>query len=193
MVRELMTKVKYNPPTGFQTGLALTAFQLAVMATLLWLLLGLQYAQAQVQLPGLVETVEQGYLAHRRGNYDQAIEIYTSIIRRRGLSVKERAVSYLLRGEAKRDKGDLQEAVFDFTRALNQWPNYPQAIFFRGQVLARLDKLHEAYADLSRAVELDPERESYQTNLALLKKRMQNSGMIPQEDYQAEEILPPEE
>jgi tetratricopeptide (TPR) repeat protein len=103
------------------------------------------------------------------------------------LSVKERAVSYLLRGEAQRDAGRLEEAVLDFTRALNQWPNYPQAIFFRGQVLARLDKLPEAYADLARAVELDPDRESYHTNLALLRKRMAGLGLAPDEDY-----VPPE-
>jgi tetratricopeptide (TPR) repeat protein len=123
--------------------------------------------------------VEQGYLAHRRGDYDQAIEIFTSIIRRRGLSIKERAVSYLLRGEAKRDKGDLEEAIHDFTRAINQWPNYPQAIFFRGQALARLNRLNEALADLARAVELDPNRESYKTSLELLKVRMEKAGLDP--------------
>jgi tetratricopeptide (TPR) repeat protein len=139
----------------------------------------------------LVETGARGYLAHRRGDYEQAIEIYTNIIRRRGLSVKERAVSYLLRGEAKRDKGDLEEAVYDFTRALNQWPDYPQAIFFRGQVLVKLNRLNEAFADLAKAVELDPDRESYQTNLALLKKRMQQDGLTPQEKPQQIQINPP--
>jgi tetratricopeptide (TPR) repeat protein len=150
-----------------------------------------QTVAPQLQQPSLVETVEKGYLAHRRGDYDQAISIYTSIIRRRGLSVKERAVSYLLRGEAKRDKGDLEEAVFDFTRALNQWPDYPQAIFFRGQVLVKLDRLNEAFADLTRAVELDPDRESYQTNLALLKKRMLADGVTADESPSPVEIIPP--
>jgi tetratricopeptide (TPR) repeat protein len=145
----------------------------------------------QLQQPSLVETVEKGYLAHRRGDYDQAIEIYTSIIRRRGLSVKERAVSYLLRGEAKRDKGDLEEAVYDFTRALNQWLDYPQAFFFRGQVLAKLGRLNEAFADLAKAVELDPDRESYQTNLALLKKRMSIEGFTQDESTGPVTITPP--
>ncbi|MDR2301894.1 MAG: tetratricopeptide repeat protein [Deltaproteobacteria bacterium] len=152
---------------------------------------GAQAVAPQLQQPSLVESVERGYLAHRRGDYDQAIEIYTGIIRRRGLSVKERAVSYLLRGEAKRDKGDLEEAVYDFTRALNQWPDYPQAIFFRGQVLAKLDRLNEAFADLAKAVELDPDRESYQTNLALLKKRMQTDGLTPNENPEQVQITPP--
>jgi tetratricopeptide (TPR) repeat protein len=131
----------------------------------------------QGEPPNLLKTVESGYLAHRRGDYDEAISIYTSVIRRRGLSTKQRAVTYLLRGEAKRDKGDRLEAVYDFTRALHQWPNYPQAVFFRGQVLAMLDRQQEALMDLSRAVELDPTRESYNTSLLLHKKKMQAAGL----------------
>jgi tetratricopeptide (TPR) repeat protein len=141
----------------------------------------------------ILETVESGYLAHRRGDYDQAVEIYTAIIRRRGLTPKQRAVSYLLRGEAKRDKGELDEAVYDFTRALNQWQNYPQAIFFRGQALAMLNRLPEALIDYTRAVELDPDRESYRTSLSLLKKRMQDEGMSTEVASSTLEIRIPQE
>jgi tetratricopeptide (TPR) repeat protein len=125
----------------------------------------------------LLKTIESGYLAHRRGDYDNAISIYTSVTKHRGLTTRQRAVAYLLRGEAKRDKGDYLEAVYDFTRALNQWPNYPQAVFFRGQALALLNRQEEALMDLTRAVELDPLRESYNTNLLLLKKKMQSEGL----------------
>jgi tetratricopeptide (TPR) repeat protein len=141
----------------------------------------------------LVDVVEQGYLAHRRGDYDQAIEIFTSIIRRRGLTIKERAVSYLLRGEAKREKGDVDEAVHDFTRAINQWPNYPQAIFFRGQALASLNRYDEALTDLARAVELDPNRESYKTTLELLKVKMKQAGLDHQPKPKAEMAAPAED
>ncbi|MDR2340163.1 MAG: tetratricopeptide repeat protein [Deltaproteobacteria bacterium] len=127
--------------------------------------------------PDLLKTIESGYLAHRRGDYDEAIAIYSTALSRRGLTTKQRAVTYLLRGEAKRDKGDILEGVYDFTRALRQWPNYPQAVFFRGQALAMLDRQPEALKDLTRAVELDPSRESYNTNLLLLKKKMQAAGL----------------
>jgi tetratricopeptide (TPR) repeat protein len=151
---------------------------LAALALFAFLLLVPDYSQAQQQGQSeILETVESGYLAHRRGDYDKAVEIYTAIIKRRGLTPKQRAVSYLLRGEAKRDKGELDEAVYDFTRALNQWHNYPQAVFFRGQVLAMLNRLPEALMDYTRAVELDPDREAYKTSLSLLKKRMQDEGM----------------
>ncbi|MDR1576749.1 MAG: tetratricopeptide repeat protein [Deltaproteobacteria bacterium] len=135
------------------------------------------WTQTPSPSPSLVDIVEQGYLAHRRGDFDQAIDIFTSIIRRRGLTIKERAVTYLLRGEAKREKGDLEEAVNDFTRAINQWPNYPQAIFFRGQSLANLGRFSEALADLTRAVELDPNREAYKTTLELLRVKMEKAGI----------------
>ncbi|MDR2460072.1 MAG: tetratricopeptide repeat protein [Deltaproteobacteria bacterium] len=134
-------------------------------------------AQSNTERLDLISAVESGYLAQRRGDYELAIEIYTSIIKRRGLLPKQRAVSYLLRGEAKRDNGQLEEAIYDFTRALNQWENYPQAIFFRGQVLVQLNRLPEALIDFTRAVELDPNRESYNTSLSLLKKRMQAEGL----------------
>jgi tetratricopeptide (TPR) repeat protein len=149
-------------------------------------------AQQQGQ-PEILETVESGYLAHRRGDYDQAVEIYTAIIRRRGLTPKQRAVSYLLRGEAKRDKGELDEAIYDFTRALNQWQNYPQAVFFRGQALAMQNRLPEALIDYTRAVELDPDRESYRTSLSLLKKKMEEEGLPTEVTSSTLEINIPQE
>jgi tetratricopeptide (TPR) repeat protein len=155
----------------------MTAVQKALLIMIMLLFCSQDVLWAQSANAPLVETVEKGYLAYRRGDYDEAITIFTVIIRRRGLTVKERAVSYLLRGEAKREKGELDEAVFDFTRAINQWPNYPQAIFFRGQVLVRLNRFSEALADLTRAVELDPNRESYKTTLELLKVHMENAGL----------------
>ncbi|MDR0549077.1 MAG: tetratricopeptide repeat protein [Deltaproteobacteria bacterium] len=153
-------------------------------------------SQALAQTPPaspIADVVERGYLAHRRGDYDEAIEIFTSIIRRRGLTIKERAVSYLLRGEAKKGKGQLDEAIHDFTRAINQWPNYPQAIFFRGQTLASLNRYDEALADLARAVELDPNRESYKTTLELLKVKMEKAGLDPNPKVKIDLKAPVEE
>jgi tetratricopeptide (TPR) repeat protein len=122
--------------------------------------------------------VESAYLAHRRGDFQAAIDGYTRIIRRRGLTRRERAVSYLLRGEAQRDSGRLEAAVLDFTRALRQWPGYPAAHHFRGRIYEKLDKLNDAYADLAMAVQLDPARESYQTSLTLLKLRLKEAGLL---------------
>jgi tetratricopeptide (TPR) repeat protein len=122
--------------------------------------------------------IEAAYLAHRRGDFKAAIDGYTRIIRRRGLTRRERAVSYLLRGEAKRDADQMDEAILDFTRALRQWPGYPAAHYFRGRIHEKRNKLNDAYADLAMAAQLDPLRESYQTTLALLKLRLKEAGLL---------------
>lgn len=139
-----------------------------------------------------IALVEEAYLAHRRGNYAEAIEDYTKIIQRRGLTRRERAISYLLRGEARRDNKDLDEAILDFTRALKQWPGYPQAHFFRGRVYESQGKLMEAYADIYRATQLEPGREAYDTNLALLRRRMAEEGLTPPPDEDPLEPVSPE-
>ncbi len=129
-----------------------------------------------------IALVEEAYLAHRRGNYDKAIEGYTQIIQRRGLTRRERAISYLLRGEAKRDAKKPDEAILDFTRAIGQWQLYPQAYYFRGRVFESQGKLMEAYADVYKASQLEPGREAYETTLALLRKRMKDEGLTPPPD-----------
>lgn len=132
----------------------------------------------ETETPGAtpIALVEEAYVAHRKGDYDAAVKGYTKIIQRRGLTRRERAISYLLRGEARRDAGQLEEALLDFTRSLKQWPGYPQAHYFRGRVYEQLGKYVEAYADIAKALELDPEREAYETSLTLLKIRMQEAG-----------------
>jgi len=140
---------------------------------------GLAQTSADGETPGTtpIALVEEAYLAHRKGNFDQAIKSYTRIIQRRGLTRRERAISYLLRGEAKRDAGKLDEAILDFTRALRQWNSYPQAHFFRGRVYEQQGKITEAYADIAKAAELDPLRQAYATSLALMKKRLGEAGV----------------
>jgi tetratricopeptide (TPR) repeat protein len=143
--------------------------------------------EADLSAPGMtgssggtipIMLVESAYLAHRRGAFKEAIEGYTRIIRRRGLTRRERAISYLLRGEAKRDDGQLDEAILDFTRALRQWPGYPSAHFFRGRIYEKRNQLNDAYADLAMAVYLDPTREAYQTSLSHLKLRLKEAGFL---------------
>jgi len=153
---------------------------------------------AETETPGTtpIAMVEEAYVAHRKGNYDAAIKAYTKIIQRRGLTRRERAISYLLRGEARRDAKQLNEALLDFTRALRQWPGYPQAHYFRGRVYEQQGKLVEAYADIAKAAQLDPLREAYETSLTVLKKRMQEAGVSIQSAAGLEPVspaLPPED
>ena len=139
----------------------------------------------------LVELVERGYLAQRSGKLDEALTIYSGIIQRRGLTSRQRAITYLLRGEVKRDQGKLDEAVLDFTRALKQWNNYPHALFSRAKIYEKQNKLMEAYADLARATDIDPNREMYQNHLALLRKQMNEAGLVLQDSGDAPQPFDP--
>src|SRR5260370_3412553 len=49
-----------------------------------------------------------------------------------------------------------EEALADFSRAIELHPGYTSAIASRGQVYQAMQRYEEALADLSRAIELDP-------------------------------------
>lgn len=127
----------------------------------------------------LVEDLEAGFRAQRAGNYDLAISFYTSVIRNRDLTARDRAVSYLLRGEAQKDKGDYAEAIKDFSRAIKIKPNYSQAYFFRGLAWEKLDKIAEAYQDVRQALSYSPENNTYQRKLDILKVLLTERGESP--------------
>jgi Flp pilus assembly protein TadD len=61
-----------------------------------------------------------------------------------------------MRGQEFRKRGDLNAAIADFTKAIEQ---QPQMAFFyvdRGAALREIGKDDEAEKDFARAVELDP-------------------------------------
>lgn len=134
------------------------------------------------RVPANVRLLEEGYVNYRLGHLKKAEQFYTQLIRARGLHRSQRAVAYLLRGETRRDLNQIDDALADFTRALKQWPNYPQAFFFRAQVYEYKGLWLEALADFNRAAELDSTREDYQNRLTLLKRKMADQGWVIQND-----------
>ena len=60
------------------------------------------------------------------------------------------------RGVAKFEKGDLDGALADFTRAIEMMPKNPAGYSNRGHVRVMKGDLEEAVADYNRALELDP-------------------------------------
>jgi tetratricopeptide (TPR) repeat protein len=128
-----------------------------------------------------IDDLEAGFRAQRAGNYDLAISFYTKVIRDRDLTARDRAVSYLLRGEAQKDKGDYAAAVKDFSRAIKIKPNYSQAFYFRGLAWEKLDKIAEAYQDVRQALAYSPENDTYQRKLEVLKILLTERGETPPE------------
>ena len=128
----------------------------------------------------MLDDLEAAFRAHRQGEYDQAIELYTKLIRNRDLKARERAITYLLRGEARKDKGDLDEAEKDFDRALRINPNYAQARYFRGLVLEKKGDLDEAYTEVRKAALIAPDKDVYQKKLQVLEaKILAKGGTVP--------------
>ncbi|MEW5725565.1 MAG: tetratricopeptide repeat protein [Thermodesulfobacteriota bacterium] len=126
----------------------------------------------------VLDTVEAAFRAHREGEYDQAVELYTQVIQSTELKAKERAVAFLLRGEVYKDKGDYQRAIADFTRAIKIRADYAQAFYFRGLTYEKLGSYPEALADVGVAVKLNPDKELYRNRLEIIRSK---AGLGPPE------------
>jgi lipoprotein NlpI len=72
-------------------------------------------------------------------------------------------------GNAKYEKGDLDGAVADYSRAIEIDPKYAMAYFNRGVVKGIKDDLDGAVADYSRAIEIDPKYEDAYINRGVAK------------------------
>jgi len=55
------------------------------------------------------------------------------------------------------DKGDFTEAIKHYTRALESYPDFPEAYYNLGKVFFKQNKLDEAIKHYTRALELDPD------------------------------------
>jgi hypothetical protein len=89
------------------------------------------------------------------GNYDRAIEEYTTNIIRLGGS--KWAPDYNRRGESYQGKGDFDRAIADFDKAIQLKPDFSEAYFNRCDTLRRTGKLDRAVADCGEAARLNPD------------------------------------
>lgn len=66
------------------------------------------------------------------------------------------AEAWFLRGLAKYNLSDMQGALADFSKAIEQNPVFSQALLYRGVVLGRLSKYPQAKSDFDMAIDLRP-------------------------------------
>jgi len=121
----------------------------------------------------VLDDLEAGFIAHRRGDYQKAFDYYTKVVRTDKLSQTERAVAFLLRGQSSSAKGDYDQAVQDFTMAVNLKMNYAMAYYFRGLAYEAQGQMSRAYEDVKKAAENDPGRAMFQSKLTQLKNKME--------------------
>ncbi len=63
---------------------------------------------------------------------------------------------HILKGNSYTDAGDYQNAVLEFTKAIDKNPNNALAYFSRGAVLHLEEQYENAISDYTKAIEIDP-------------------------------------
>ena len=146
-------------------------FRAALKAVLVAGLLACFFGPTTV-LADPINDVEAAFRAHRQKDFDTALKIYTKILADRNMNNRERAVTYLLRGEVYRDKGDPDRAIADFDRAIRIKSNYSRAFYYRGLTWDKKGQTQKAFKDVEQAAMLDPENKIYTHRLDILKAKL---------------------
>lgn len=95
-------------------------------------------------------------LALARGQIDQAIALYTAALQDKTLPNERRAVLLSDRGVAHARLQKPKEAIEDYNRAIQLYPEYAAIYNNRGNVLLGLGAVREAMKDFDRALVLSP-------------------------------------
>lgn len=98
----------------------------------------------------------EGMTAFEKGNFDEAIRIFTKDIESGKLSQSTLAMEYLHRGMAWNGKGDYDKAIADFTKAIEIEPKDLLAYWSRGVAWNGKGDYDKAIADFTKAIEIDP-------------------------------------
>ncbi len=112
------------------------------------------------------ETVDslllRGLLAHNKGEFSEAVEIYTGILKR-NIRKEIRTVIFVHRGMAYFTSGRIDAALEDFNNALELDPGQTKARYYRA-VHARINgKYDKAFKDLEICIKAEPYNLEYLT------------------------------
>jgi tetratricopeptide (TPR) repeat protein len=95
-------------------------------------------------------------VALARGNFDQAIGLYTEALQDKTLPNERRATLLADRGVAYARRQSPREAIEDFNRAIQLFPEHAAIYNNRGNVLLGIGAVREAMKDFDRALMLAP-------------------------------------
>ena len=135
-----------------------------LLAALLLLPLGASGAAAQVESTAAGQSgtsqpstrLRDAGAALQRGNADHAVTLYTEALEEKSLPNDRRATILNDRGVAYSRRLQYKEAIDDFNRAIQLYPEYPAVYNNRGNVLLGLGAVREAIKDFDRALLLAP-------------------------------------
>lgn len=118
------------------------------------LLLSLPPALAAPETSAL--RAQEGAAALLRGKFEQAIALYDEAMQGKDLAPTRLASMYNDRGVAKWRLERFEEALADFNKAIEIYPQYASIYNNRGNVYLDLDKPEDALKDFNKAIELSP-------------------------------------
>jgi lipoprotein NlpI len=97
-----------------------------------------------------------GYAAAKRGDLEQAIELFGKAIEAKALPSPTRALAYLNRGNVYADQRRFEEAMADYEAALALAPDLVEAHLSRGRLYEEGGLYDQAIADYAAIVALQP-------------------------------------
>jgi tetratricopeptide (TPR) repeat protein len=100
-----------------------------------------------------------GYAALERGEFDEAIMLFTRAIGSGELSKEELADAYNRRGTSYDHAGDLGRAIADYDRAIEVKPDFWKPYGNRGTAYHEKGEYERAFSDLTKSIDLSPEPE----------------------------------
>lgn len=128
--------------------------------------------------------MEAAKAALAKGRRDDAIRHLTKAIEAKELEAGELALAYYNRGTLHLEANKLDVATADFTKAIEERPDFGNAFHNRGLVKAQMKRWAEAEDDLSRAVFLMPTNGFAYFNRAKVYEQLGRNGDALK-DYQA--------
>ena len=108
------------------------------------------HADARADFEAAVEAV-------KKGKRDEAIGLLTKVIDSKEVQGEQLATMYYTRGDLHSQTGKLDQAIADYTKAIEIMPDHAAAFHDRATAYALQKKFTEALDDLSRAQFLVPQ------------------------------------
>ena len=128
--------------------------------------------------------------AHKAGDLDQAIELYSKAIEVGGLADEKLAFAYNNRGAAQKGKGFYDLAIEDYSSAIRLRPGYARSYYNRAISYASTGSYELAIKDYGTAIELKPENASAFNNRALAREKLGRYDLAIDDLSQAIKLSP---
>ncbi|XP_011306994.1 protein unc-45 homolog B [Fopius arisanus] len=114
------------------------------------------------------ELKEKGNEEFQKGNFDEALEYYSTALKLSPEDTPEKSVFYKNRAAVHLKQKSYDKVIKDCDESLKITPNDPKALFRRCQALEALERYEEAYRDARYVINADPSNKAVQSILSNL-------------------------